>query len=84
MNCKPGDLAIIIGASWPETLPNIGRICTVVSASGDSEWSWLCKGDRPFMDGTGAITEVLMVRDADLRPISGLPITDDIKDEVSV
>lgn len=91
MNCKSGDLAIIVQALLPE---NIGKIVEVLQPLGDDcgmGFRWLVKTVLPgrtvsvidfhtvFEDSAPA-----GIPDAWLRPVSGLPITDDIKDEEHV
>jgi hypothetical protein len=89
MNCKPGDLAIIVRDPCPE---NIGRIVEVRAPAlylQDAP-AWWCKAlgeplsvmliedpKQIFLDHQGD------VYDTDLMPINGLPITDDVTDEVT-
>ncbi|MBR8147051.1 hypothetical protein [Burkholderia vietnamiensis] len=90
MNCKPGDLAIIVKAMCPE---NVGRIVVVLPQSemGVFGLEWNTQGRGPVMKQsrlTGLIvgSEIAndgWVPDAWLRPVSGLPITDDVEDEVT-
>lgn len=96
MNCKSGDLAIIVASSHsPE---NIGRIVEVVRPAvrnlefhkdAPDTHAWIVKADRPLVRHHYLTKERLpdsCVRpylDDCLRPVSGLPITDDIKDEVT-
>jgi len=89
MNCKPGDLAYIVGG-LENPSPNLGRIVEVLHLWGEDEHgpNWLCKSIEPIAlrgpgDSTVYDTECISA-DAWLRPITGLPITDDIKDEVTV
>ncbi|WP_316150456.1 hypothetical protein [Cupriavidus sp. BIC8F] len=89
MNCKIGDLAFIVRDEHPE---NIGRLVRVV---GPARWvsdpaAWHCEVEgaplrmrqigRPWesiFDITGDCC------DADLRPISGVPVHDEQLDEVT-
>jgi hypothetical protein len=95
MNCKPGDLAIVVASRCVE---NIGRIVEVLrpairGVEFDSRApdvpTWLVKADRPLgVRGfiSGLPRDPMLKRayaDHCLRPITGLPITDDIKDEVT-
>ncbi|WP_175740000.1 hypothetical protein [Burkholderia ambifaria] len=90
MNVQKGDLAIIVQALLPE---NIGKIVEVLDPLGDDcgmGFRWLVKTLLPgrtvsvidfqtvFEDSSPA-----GIPDAWLKPVSGLPITDDIKDEVT-
>lgn len=90
MNCKPGDLAISICASLEE---NIGKIVTVGARALDHPtygpmWSIdaysILSGTR-FMGGeiTSVRGALLLCPDAWLRPITGLPITDDVTEEIT-
>ncbi|WP_175681161.1 hypothetical protein [Burkholderia cenocepacia] len=95
MNCKPGDLAVIVRDDIPE---NIGRIVTVVGPTelDGSEgpgfwWDVVAEGQLPLafnyhdsvpgrIEGYAMDVEHL---DSDLLPISGAPMTDDMSDEVT-
>ena len=86
MNVKKGDLAIIIASkSLPEV---IGRIVEVEEFLGDGENRWGCHCqtpvmiDHPHLPGRVA-TNKLSCRDADLRPVSGLPDEDDVDTEIT-
>ena len=84
LNCKPGDLAVVITAHNPE---NIGTIVRVIkkhpnqNALVDFKGShiWMAEAPRPMLYDVGG----KMVRrrkgavpDAILRPIRGLPAND--------
>ena len=86
LNCKPGDLAVVITAHNPE---NIGTIVRVIkkhhnqNALVDFKGShiWMAEAPRPMLYDVGG----KMVRrrkgavpDAILRPIRGLPANDEI------
>jgi hypothetical protein len=87
MNCKPGDLAIVIrGLTHPS--PNVGRVVEVVSRFADHEvlgCCWRCKSTQAMKvrtpRGDAHATE-FWVPDAWLRPVSGLPMHDEQCDEV--
>ena len=94
MNCKPGDLAIIVASEHsPE---NIGRIVEVVRPAirhlefhkdAPDMPTWIVKADRPLARYHYLTNErmpdtcVRAYQDRCLRPVSGLPITDDVTDE---
>ena len=91
MNCKPGDLAIIVRSEFSE---DIGTICEVLYQCDPLEWvdpeipEWTCKSERisRVMDSdTGEIRLAIDfdIPDAWLRPVSGLPIDEEVKDEVT-
>ena len=101
MNCKPGDLAIVVSArTTPE---NIGRIVEVVrvgthleifkSIDGvqvtvDAEGMslWVVRSRNQLMWRTDIGCELyfkeLPVSDSYLRPVSGLPIEDEVTDDI--
>lgn len=79
MNCKPGDLAIVIRATRQE---NIGCVVEVVRAYYvDRKFGhvWWTKAPRPGPTNAGIDTAEAGVPDAWLRPIRD-PV-DDAKDE---
>lgn len=85
MNCKPGDLAIVIRA--PGAPENIGRVVKVIDALGEVRgyFCWNVASDSPvavFNNGVKSMKAQGGIPDAWLRPVSGLPITDDVEDEV--
>lgn len=84
MNCKPGDLAIVIKASVPQ---NIGKIVRVLCAK-ESGVSWFIDCDAEYVTRAGRVVRRdpmrdLFAPDAWLKPVSGLPITDDVTNEVT-
>ncbi|WP_139094004.1 hypothetical protein [Burkholderia sp. CCA53] len=96
MNCKPGDIAIVTRTRCGK---GVGKIVEVVRLAVNGEifvtregkriaadlegWGvcWVIRGDR-LKWGDDQIAERAFP-DAYLRPVSGLPITDDIEDEVT-
>jgi hypothetical protein len=86
MNCKPGDLAIIVKAPLSRDGGPLGLIVEVL---GDGEtdsmfgFCWLCKFRTPMETVGGHILTTLHVADDWLKPISGLPIDEEITDEVT-
>jgi len=86
MNCKPGDLAYITHQS--AAAPNLGRIVEVIEARpARNGWAlWLVTSVAPMNGidpetGKPATTQRGVIPDAWLRPISGVPVTDDVTDE---
>lgn len=90
MNCKPGDLAYVVRADGePE---NVGRVVTVVAL--DSHLTsflgyplWEVESPTPltgviYPSGEIVRTNWLVIADANLRPISGVPVFEDRCDEV--
>ena len=91
MNVKPGDLAIIVRSEFAE---DIGTICEVMYLCDPFEWvdaeipEWTCKSyriGRVVDSDTGELRLALDfdIPDAWLRPVSGLPIDEDVTDEVT-
>ncbi|HIE4431949.1 TPA: hypothetical protein ACXM9H_002956 [Burkholderia multivorans] len=84
MNCKPGDLAVMVRSEIPE---NIGRIFEVLSfdhaTSVFSGPTWNVRTVRPAKYGDGRMGTEGTAQDCCLRPISGVPVTDDVEDEVT-
>ncbi|KVO11742.1 hypothetical protein [Burkholderia ubonensis] len=90
MNCKQGDLAIIVHQS--DAAPNLGRIVEVMEWRGEyglGKWPcWLVKAPRP-MNVFDPLTRLPsqsvlgVIPDAWLRPVSGIPTADEILDEVT-
>lgn len=82
MNCKPGDLAVTVGMLDG----NNGMIVEVIEGT-DCGKGWVCKamrkvkGDadtnKPRMIPAGA---PLIIADVNLRPISGVPVDDEVTD----
>lgn len=94
MNCKPGDLAIIVRVDDRGDRDAIGLIVEVMRAAAAVDWTdanqpeWQCRSRAPFRARdmrTGAIvlSNEFDVKDSWLRPISGVPVTDDVEDEVT-
>lgn len=85
MNCKPGDLAIMVRSGIRE---NIGKIFEVLEPAPRESaifgsFSWKVRASSPTLDNEGEFTLVGTAYDADLRPITGLPLTDDVTDGVT-
>ncbi|WP_027815204.1 hypothetical protein [Paraburkholderia bannensis] len=92
MNCKPGDLAFITRAYCVE---NIGRIVEVLPqfevVMDMPSWNTRIVGDAAspcVIEINGGVIARLehdtyaWCPDAWMRPISGVPVTDDVHDEV--
>ncbi len=89
MNCKPGDLAIIIQSEISE---NIGRIVHVGGPYGyafDGVFRWVITAEGAPMRGCVANGQFVdantgFIEDYMLRPVSGLPINDETPIEINV
>ncbi|MGB8422210.1 hypothetical protein [Paraburkholderia sp.] len=82
MNCKPGDLAYVVG-----DIPEAGLVVTVVKAFGqDYEFGfgfcWTVESREPQKTLRGFITR-FEVPDSNLRPISGVPVNEEVTEEVT-
>lgn len=76
MNCKPGDLAILIAANIPE---NIGKIVHVIRRGTVEDW--VIHFDRPAWglavdNGIPAISVVHETADWTLRPLRPDPVSE--------
>ncbi|WP_063890988.1 hypothetical protein [Burkholderia ubonensis] len=82
MNCKPGDLAVTTGMVMPE---NNDVIVEVQSLGGFDAWGayWNVKHRLPMRSMRGTWCTKGQIHDCNLRPISGVPVTDDVSDEVT-
>lgn len=91
MNCKPNDLAIIVvPADWPrKTLSDkiVEVIHFVPPRAPGPEWdqrpTWWCKFSTAWFTDYGHMFLECPLLDSWLRPISGVPVTDEITDEVT-
>lgn len=93
-NVKPGDLAIVVNVF--HCLENLGRIVEVLRPAvpgvdvmpDGSGLSWMVRSDRPLArpSGKGGIrlkpAYEAPCADVNLRPVSGIPERDDVKDEL--
>jgi hypothetical protein len=82
MNCKPGDLAIVVPPSR-----NAGRILSVVGPQKRPHFSglfsWVCVSEGAPLVGPRGEMRIGQIPDAWLRPISGLPLDEETRDEVT-
>jgi hypothetical protein len=88
MNCKPPCLAYIASCDYPQ---NIGMPVEVINECLNDDhlgFCWLVKASRPVPCynrelRTDVDSSEFFMPDADLRPISGLPIDEEVTDEVT-
>ena len=91
MNCKPGDMAIVVVPSDGPTKTLSDRIvevvCFVPPRGPGPEWdrrpTWWCKFSTAWFNDHGVMFLESCVLDSWLRPISGVPVNDEVKDEVT-
>lgn len=101
LNCKPGDLAIVVGPCVTSGLT--GRVVEILRCSVRGESyppisgdmvrlmieapCWFVRGSTPLPMKTSLGRFLLFhersIQDAILRPISGVPVDEEITDEVS-
>lgn len=70
MNCKPGDLAMVVKAIDPEDMVLLGKVIRVTSIDPDPRWAgtlWRYEGER-LRDSLGVAIEAFL--DHGLRPIN--------------
>lgn len=87
MNCKPGDLAI----QTISTASNHGSIVRVDVFAGDVQFlggrigrnCWEVEYMRPVKDCFGYLVKQAYVPDSWLRPISGVPVCDEVTEEIT-
>ncbi|MEX3914854.1 hypothetical protein AB4Y43_01220 [Paraburkholderia sp. BR10872] len=82
MNVKAGDLAIVIHS---ENGDGIGMVLKVVSAWGrypEYGFLWNVETPREVRTWSGRMTRFPQIPDAWLKPVSGLPIEDEVTDEI--
>jgi hypothetical protein len=83
LNCKPGDLAVIIKGGLSDR--NVGKLVTVIGPT-DKIGEWMVRCDRPMNVAIGGIAAgekfVGPIADSRLRPIR--PQDDDAQDETLI
>ncbi|MBU9502847.1 hypothetical protein KTE68_22100 [Burkholderia multivorans] len=91
MNVKPGDMAIVVVPSdWPRKTLD-GKIVEVVrfvpprgpGAEWDQRPAWWCTLSTPCFNDHGLMFLEGKLLDSWLRPISGVPVTDEVEGEVT-
>lgn len=86
MNCKPGDLAIMINSSMAE---NIGVIFEVLEVHIEATehygvHCWRVRGSRPTRNADGTTSLEGCAADFHLKPVSGLPVADETPIETNI
>lgn len=88
MNCKKGDLAIIVQSEIPENIGRIVHIDGPYNPAADGAFRWLVRSaGAPFVGrdpGTDKLiqTNIGTIEDYMLRPVSGLPVTDEVTHDI--
>lgn len=89
MNCKPGDLAIIIHD--PDFKgQDLGKLVEVIKGEGldcDGDYCWECQPLSPLTGCDEGRVEtnltLIDIPDAWLKPVSGLPLDEEVLEEIS-
>lgn len=84
MNCKPGDLAIMVNSNVTE---NIGAIFEIMEfdAEGTERHGvpcWRVRSSRPTRNSDGSMSIGGIAADFHLLPIAGLPVRDEVTDDI--
>jgi hypothetical protein len=84
MNCKPGDLAILIHANLPENLGAIVEVIRPCEIFGPGYWVCSSTTPRRGVIGNRVISAKAenSAHDSWLRPVSGLPIDDEVTEDL--
>ncbi|MBB2915885.1 hypothetical protein [Cupriavidus alkaliphilus] len=89
MNCKPNDLAIVIRAdAVPELIGQIVKVLHPTWPDSPHGFVWMVRFQAPqvfpgWFSGTAIVDTDAHCPDAWLKPITGLPVHDDVPDEVT-
>jgi len=89
MNCKPGDLAIIVRSEKDQLC---GKVVKVIKGWGDWKpygYLWTVEFAHPIATRRPSQSDLIIQSNADfpdawLRPVSGLPLTDDVSDDLRI
>lgn len=86
MNCRPGDLAVIVKCT-PSTTHALGHVVRVVRPDGRRDYTtmfgipdaqtWVCEFDRPVVNHEQKVRDRWAVPDFALRPIRPGDISDE-------
>lgn len=86
MNCKPGDLAYLSSDCVDEGV--VVEVLKPVARAADQLPAWHCRSRTPLRctrerSGKDCMTTEFAIEDRYLRPISGVPVHDEQRDEVA-
>jgi hypothetical protein len=87
MNCKPGDLAIIIASDFPEEIGMVVEVLPDSLVDEEFGFCWHIRAKRPVAcwdpaTGKDVFNSEFCVPDSDLRPVTGLPVHDEVTDDI--
>jgi hypothetical protein len=82
MNCKPGDLAIIIRDDVYKC--DFGKLVEILNRDIEDtdRLVWECKPLSPIMGSTGNDMDITSIPDSWLKPVSGLPMEEATKETI--
>jgi hypothetical protein len=80
MNCKPGDLAYIVRSARPETVGVVVEVLEPITHRGTPMWR--VRAVRPVKKMNGDFGYEGDIEDDRLRPISGVPVNDEVTDDI--
>ena len=69
MNCKPGDLAVIVDTQDPRWLKDIGRLVNILEPFGDGVSWFISPVDGRGFEMSGRVLQRMCEYDKNLRPI---------------
>lgn len=84
MNCKPGDLAYIVKAPFGGPIGSVVEVEKPFGTEPRFGFAWYVKSSRPIPTRElGYRTDGVVVPDDWMRPISGVPIEDEVTEEIT-
>ena len=78
MNCKPGDLAIVLFSGYG----NEGKIVDVIKASQNYPGFWMCGVRGRKINSNLGEVEQAAFEDRYLKPVSGLPMEEETQETI--
>ena len=81
MNCKPGDMAYVVRSEDKSQLGVVVECLHLVSPHG-TLWSVRVRGGHACVMTGLPLVDTALIDDSCLHPISGVPVEDEVKDEV--
>lgn len=87
MNCKAGDLAFIIASDFPEEIGMVVEVLPDSIVDEELGFCWHIRAKRPVacwdLDAQKDVfNSEFCVPDSDLRPVTGLPVGDEVTEDL--
>jgi hypothetical protein len=82
MNCKPGDLAIVIKDEYPQNIGKIGRVICYDNHHSTGLEAWCMEFPSALLCLNGRYSDYVGVADYCLRPVSGLPMEEETTEKL--